>query len=209
MVNAPIYRSWGPGSESCWRQNSAHEYKAFHCTELSIIILTLPQYGLNTVESNVKHQIIMIISWITCLIRTLHLFPGLLSAEELWGVKKGYPCRYCSKEFTAPSWVRRHERIHTGEKPFPCDICGKCFNTKHGMKSHKLIHLLKSSEKTVGTKIWNKMIWKDCKNKNIKWNETVHLSWMNSSEILCSYFSKGDKFCRQKVASQYLKPFKT
>ena len=53
---------------------------------------------------------------------------------------KLYYCRFCPKFFMRPSFVVRHERIHTGEKPYGCDICGRFFNTAYMMKRHKSVH---------------------------------------------------------------------
>ena len=35
---------------------------------------------------------------------------------------KRYSCDYSSKKFRAPSYLRDHEIIHTGEKPYSCEI---------------------------------------------------------------------------------------
>ena len=56
--------------------------------------------------------------------------------------RKNYSCRYCSKLFSAPSFLRDHERIHTGEKPYSCEICGKSFATKSNRKAHQSIHFI-------------------------------------------------------------------
>ena len=46
--------------KSSWRQNSAYDCMALHCTEPFIIILPSTQYGLNNVEWDIKHQIVII-----------------------------------------------------------------------------------------------------------------------------------------------------
>ena len=49
-------------------------------------------------------------------------------------------CSYCSKVFSKPCLLQRHERIHTGEKPFSCSYCEKTFARKDGLLSHEWSH---------------------------------------------------------------------
>lgn len=55
-------------------------------------------------------------------------------------VRKSYKCRFCGKVF-AQFWnLRRHERIHTGERPFKCSECGRPFNDASNLKQHMVTH---------------------------------------------------------------------
>ena len=50
--------------------------------------------------------------------------------------KDGYSCNYCLKVMKGKTHMRRHIRIHTGEKLFQCSICGKSFSQKVALQSH-------------------------------------------------------------------------
>ena len=57
-VSAPDFRSRGLGFEYRWTRDSVLTLTALHCTELSMFTLPSSWYDWNTVELNVKPQII-------------------------------------------------------------------------------------------------------------------------------------------------------
>ena len=51
-----------------------------------------------------------------------------------------YKCRECSRQFKKANDLRRHERVHTGERPFKCDVCSKRFSLSGNLLVHKRVH---------------------------------------------------------------------
>ncbi|KAH9369565.1 hypothetical protein HPB48_019647 [Haemaphysalis longicornis] len=51
-----------------------------------------------------------------------------------------HACTDCNKEFTTVFHLRRHRRIHTGERPYPCKVCGQCFRHSTSLKVHMRRH---------------------------------------------------------------------
>ncbi|XP_029605343.1 zinc finger protein Xfin-like isoform X3 [Salmo trutta] len=54
--------------------------------------------------------------------------------------EKPYGCSHCTKRFSHSHQLKMHERVHTGEKPFQCVYCGKSFTQSGNMKKHLLVH---------------------------------------------------------------------
>lgn len=50
----------------------------------------------------------------------------------------GYQCAFCEYTFTRKSMLKRHVRIHTGERPYACDKCDAKFTQQGGLKTHML-----------------------------------------------------------------------
>ncbi|XP_052222930.1 uncharacterized protein LOC127838901 isoform X2 [Dreissena polymorpha] len=66
--------------------------------------------------------------------------PGKLSQTGLLCAKSQFLCTVCGRQFRFPWQVKRHKRIHTGEKPFKCDVCGKIFNQINSCQRHMMTH---------------------------------------------------------------------
>eukprot|EP00035_Acanthoeca_spectabilis_P035370 m.34166 g.34166 ORF g.34166 m.34166 type:complete len:475 (-) comp7289_c0_seq1:189-1613(-) len=54
------------------------------------------------------------------------------------GRGNAYACPECDRRFSCSSNLKRHRRVHTGEKPFKCDYCPLMFANSSNRKKHAL-----------------------------------------------------------------------
>lgn len=60
--------------------------------------------------------------------------------EEEEEPDRPYPCEVCGRKFIRATHLRRHMRIHTGEKPFACHICGRRYARGDYLRAHIHAH---------------------------------------------------------------------
>ena len=57
-----------------------------------------------------------------------------------------YSCTVCNKSFCDKKNLKKHQRLHTGERPFFCGVCSKPYSDQRNLKKHLNMHIAKSIE---------------------------------------------------------------
>ena len=55
-------------------------------------------------------------------------------------VKRIFECDICNKILSRSDSLRKHRRLHTGEKPYECGTCGKRFTDGGNFVKHLRQH---------------------------------------------------------------------
>ncbi|XP_028967567.1 zinc finger protein 271-like [Galendromus occidentalis] len=77
----------------------------------------------------------------------LNIDMGYYTLEEARSSKRLTPgpdqlfgCALCGYRTAGSYSLRRHFRVHTGEKPYECELCGKRFSQRYSVAIHKRTH---------------------------------------------------------------------
>ncbi|XP_045456430.1 gastrula zinc finger protein XlCGF26.1-like, partial [Melitaea cinxia] len=90
-------------------------------------------------------------------------------------------CGVCDRSFTHANSLRRHSRVHSGERNYLCNVCGKALTSREHLKFHIRIH---TGYKPNICKTCGKGFAKKC---NLKLHERVH---SGEKPYVCSHCGK-------------------
>ena len=63
--------------------------------------------------------------------------------------EKLYSCEECEKSFSVAGSLKKHIRTHTGEKPYSCDQCEESFPQAGHLKEHVAHEIVNCAESPV------------------------------------------------------------
>ncbi|KAI4191281.1 MAG: hypothetical protein L6R41_000208 [Letrouitia leprolyta] len=67
---------------------------------------------------------------------------GQFNSKLSSSTQKKHKCKVCDKRFTRPSSLQTHMYSHTGEKPYACEVpgCGRHFSVVSNLRRHRKVH---------------------------------------------------------------------
>ena len=72
--------------------------------------------------------------------QTFGIMGNLKKHKRIHSGERPFGCKYCSKRFVQSQSLKIHERIHTGERPYQCKQYEKTFRQMDSFKKHANVH---------------------------------------------------------------------
>lgn len=69
-------------------------------------------------------------------LKTIRSLENHQSSNRKFAMKVKHKCKFCERSFVSSNDLKRHIRVHTGDRPFQCTECSKAYTRNDHLKRH-------------------------------------------------------------------------
>ncbi|KAI8431641.1 hypothetical protein MSG28_016120 [Choristoneura fumiferana] len=108
---------------------TAHVRQVYNCDECDKSFATASSLGTHVDRVHLK------IKPKKSALYKYHMYPKKMPVKRVEEI-----CEICGKGYPSSTWLKYHQRTHTGERPYKCPECPKSYMTPAALQSHSVSH---------------------------------------------------------------------